>query len=99
MISHANRLAHTLAAHEGWGFDERGDKNMVSMMPLFHVGGSSYVHVRDPRRGFPCVMTRDPDGASLAGAILAGANRTFLVPRCSPRCWRRGSRRSPSSDG
>jgi len=25
-------------------------------------------------------MTRDPDGASLAGAILAGANRTFLVP-------------------
>jgi acyl-CoA synthetase (AMP-forming)/AMP-acid ligase II len=25
-------------------------------------------------------MTRDPDGASLAGAIMAGANRTFLVP-------------------
>jgi acyl-CoA synthetase (AMP-forming)/AMP-acid ligase II len=25
-------------------------------------------------------MTRDPDGASLAGAILHGANRTFLVP-------------------
>ncbi len=25
-------------------------------------------------------MTRDPDGASLAGAILNGANRTFLVP-------------------
>ena len=30
--------------------------------------------------GIPSVMTRDPDGASLAGAILAGANRTFLVP-------------------
>ena len=28
----------------------------------------------------PSVMTRDPDGASLAGAILQGANRTFLVP-------------------
>lgn len=77
MISHANLLAHTLAAHEGWGFDE-GDKNMVSM-PLFHVGGSSYVQfgIHD---GVPSVMTRDPDGASLAGAILAGANRTFLVP-------------------
>ena len=25
-------------------------------------------------------MTRDPDGTSLAGAILNGANRTFLVP-------------------
>jgi acyl-CoA synthetase (AMP-forming)/AMP-acid ligase II len=30
--------------------------------------------------GVPSVMTRDPDGASLAGAILQGANRTFLVP-------------------
>ena len=26
------------------------------------------------------VMTREPDGASLAGAIMNGANRTFLVP-------------------
>ena len=66
-----------LNAHEGWGFDD-GDKNMVSM-PLFHVGGSSYVlfGIHD---GVPSVMTRDPDGASLAGAILKGANRTFLVP-------------------
>ena len=30
--------------------------------------------------GIPSLMTRDPDGASLAGAIMAGANRTFLVP-------------------
>ncbi|GAB3989095.1 long-chain-fatty-acid--CoA ligase [Nocardioides marmoraquaticus] len=77
MLSQANLLAHTLAAHDGWGF-EPGDKNMVSM-PLFHVGGSSYVQfgVHD---GIPSVMTRDPDGASLAGAIMQGANRTFLVP-------------------
>ena len=48
-------------------------------MPLFHVGGSSYVlfSIHD---GIPSVMTRDPDGASLAGAIMNGANRTFLVP-------------------
>ncbi|MCW2865977.1 MAG: long-chain-fatty-acid--CoA ligase [Marmoricola sp.] len=77
MLTQANMLAHTLAAHDGWGFDP-GDKNMVSM-PLFHVGGSSYVlfGIHD---GVPSVMTRDPDGASLAGAILQGANRTFLVP-------------------
>ena len=77
MLSHANMVSHTLNAHEGWGFDE-GDKNMVAM-PLFHVGGSSYVlfGIHD---GVPSVMTRDPDGASLAGAIMQGANRTFLVP-------------------
>ncbi len=76
-LSQANMVAHTLNAHDGWGFDE-GDKNMVAM-PLFHVGGSSYVlfGIHD---GVPSVMTRDPDGASLAGAIMQGANRTFLVP-------------------
>ena len=76
-LTQANMVAHTLNAHEGWGFDD-GDKNMVSM-PLFHVGGSSYVlfGIHD---GVPSVMTRDPDGASLAGAIMQGANRTFLVP-------------------
>jgi acyl-CoA synthetase (AMP-forming)/AMP-acid ligase II len=77
MLTHANMVAHTRNAHDGWSF-EPGDKSMVSM-PLFHVGGSSYVlfGIHD---GIPSVMTRDPDGASLAGAIMAGANRTFLVP-------------------
>jgi acyl-CoA synthetase (AMP-forming)/AMP-acid ligase II len=77
MLSHANMVAHTVNAHDGWEFAP-GDKNMVAM-PLFHVGGSSYVlfGIHD---GVPSYMTRDPDGASLAGAILNGANRTFLVP-------------------
>ena len=77
MLTHTNMVQHTVNAHEGWEF-EPGDKSMVSM-PLFHVGGSSYVlfGIHD---GIPSVMTRDPDGASLAGAILKGANRTFLVP-------------------
>ena len=76
-LTQANIIAHTVNAHEGFEFDE-GDKNMVSM-PLFHVGGSSYVQfgIHD---GFPSVMTREVDGMSLAGAILKGANRTFLVP-------------------
>ena len=76
-LTHANLIAHTLNAHEGFEFDE-GDKSMVAM-PLFHVGGSSYVQfgIHD---GVPSVMTREVDGLSLAGAILKGANRTFLVP-------------------
>ncbi|WP_326548135.1 long-chain-fatty-acid--CoA ligase [Mycolicibacterium sp. ND9-15] len=76
-ITQANLIAHTIHAHNGWAFDD-GDKSMVSM-PLFHVGGSSYVQfgIHD---GVPSVMTREVDGASLAGAILKGANRTFLVP-------------------
>ncbi|MBO0679193.1 long-chain-fatty-acid--CoA ligase [Mycolicibacterium sp. S2-37] len=76
-LTQANLIAHTLNAHDGWAFDD-GDKNMVSM-PLFHVGGSSYVQfgIHD---GVPSVMTREVDGAALADAILKGANRTFLVP-------------------
>lgn len=76
-IMQSNLIAHTVNAHDGWGFDE-GDKNMVSM-PMFHVGGSSYVQfgIND---GVPSVLTREVDGASLADAILKGANRTFLVP-------------------
>jgi acyl-CoA synthetase (AMP-forming)/AMP-acid ligase II len=77
MLTHANMVAHTLAAHDGWEF-EPGDRNLVAM-PLFHVGGSSYVlfGIHD---GIPSIMTREPDGVSLAGAITKGANRTFLVP-------------------
>jgi acyl-CoA synthetase (AMP-forming)/AMP-acid ligase II len=77
MLTHTNMVRHTRNAHEGWTL-ERGDKVLVAM-PLFHVGGSSYVlfPIHD---GYPSVMTRDADGASLARAILQGANRTFLVP-------------------
>ncbi|SHH63700.1 Acyl-CoA synthetase (AMP-forming)/AMP-acid ligase II [Jatrophihabitans endophyticus] len=77
MLTHRNLVAHTVAAHDGWEF-EPGDKNLVAM-PLFHVGGSSYVlfGIHD---GVPSVLTRDPDAPSLAAAILAGANRVFLVP-------------------
>lgn len=77
LLTHTNMVQHTINAHDGWEF-EPGDKSMVSM-PLFHVGGSSYVlfGIHD---GIASIMTRDPDGAALAGAILGGANRTFLVP-------------------
>ncbi|WP_447646840.1 AMP-binding protein [Nocardioides zeae] len=77
MLTHRNMVSHTVNGHDGWDF-EPGDVSLVAM-PLFHVGGSSYVlfGIHD---GIPSIMTREPDGASLAGAILGGANKTFLVP-------------------
>jgi acyl-CoA synthetase (AMP-forming)/AMP-acid ligase II len=76
VLSHRNILAHTInAATFEFGPD---DKNMVAM-PLFHVGGSAYVQY-GIHAGVPTIMTREADGASLAGALLQGANRTFLVP-------------------
>jgi acyl-CoA synthetase (AMP-forming)/AMP-acid ligase II len=76
-LTQANLIAHTVNGEEGFEFDD-GDKNMVAM-PLFHVGGTSYAQL-GIHNGIPSVMTRDVDGAALAGAILQGANRTFLVP-------------------
>lgn len=76
-LTQANLIAHTVNGQEGFEFDE-GDKNMVAM-PLFHVGGTSYAQL-GIHSGIPSVITRDVDGAALAGAILQGANRTFLVP-------------------
>ena len=75
-LTQANLVAHTLNAGT-FEFDP-DDKNMVAM-PLFHVGGSSYMQF-GIHAGIPSVMTREVDGASLAGAILQGATRTFLVP-------------------
>jgi acyl-CoA synthetase (AMP-forming)/AMP-acid ligase II len=77
MLTHRNFVRHTIASHDGWDFDPE-DKNLVAM-PLFHVGGSSYV-LFGLHDGIPSVMTREADGLSLAGAIMQGANRMFLVP-------------------
>ena len=76
-LTQANLIAHTVNAFDGWELDE-GDKNLVAM-PLFHVGGTSYMQL-GLHEGIASYMTRDVDGAQLAGGIMAGANRTFLVP-------------------
>lgn len=77
MLSHRNLIAHTLNAHEGWEF-EPDDKCLVAM-PLFHVGGSSYI-LFALHDGVHSIMTREPDPQALAGAIVAGATHAFLVP-------------------
>ena len=75
-LSQAALVAHTVNSNP-FEFDA-DDKSMVSM-PLFHVGGTSYMQL-GIHAGVPSYMTREVDGASLAGAMLAGATRTFLVP-------------------
>ncbi|UMG91441.1 long-chain-fatty-acid--CoA ligase [Nocardioides sp. TF02-7] len=77
MLTHRNMVAHTVNAHDGWEFGP--DAKSLVAMPLFHVGGSSYVlfGIHD---GIPSIMTREPDAASLAGAIMQGADAAFLVP-------------------
>jgi acyl-CoA synthetase (AMP-forming)/AMP-acid ligase II len=76
-LTQANLVAHTVNAFSDWTLGG-GDKNLVAM-PLFHVGGTSYMQF-GLHHGAPTYMTREVDGAALAGGILAGANRTFLVP-------------------
>jgi len=77
-LSQANLVAHTLNAGGAFAEFQSDDINMVSM-PLFHVGGSSYAQL-GINAGVPSYITREVDGASLAGAVHAGATRTFLVP-------------------
>jgi acyl-CoA synthetase (AMP-forming)/AMP-acid ligase II len=76
-LTQANVIAHTINGFDDWDLDE-GDKNLVAM-PMFHVAGSSYIQF-GLHTGMPSIVTRDVDGASLAGGIMKGANRTFLVP-------------------
>ena len=77
MLTHRNLIVHTHNAHEGWEF-EPGDKCLVAM-PLFHVGGTSYI-MFPLHDGVHSIMTRDPEPQALAAAITAGATHAFLVP-------------------
>lgn len=55
-----------------------GDANLVAM-PLFHVGGIAYAFF-GIRAGVPTFLTREPEAATLIGAVKAGATHAFLVP-------------------
>ena len=71
LVNHAANLAPAFPFAEG-------DANLVSM-PLFHVGGIGYA-VFGIGAGVPTIVTREPDSASLIGAVRAGATHAFLVP-------------------
>ena len=55
-----------------------GDANLVAM-PLFHVGGIAYAFF-GIRAGVPTFLTREPEAATLVGAVKAGATHSFFVP-------------------
>ena len=57
---------------------EDGDANLVAM-PLFHVGGVSYSFF-GIMAGAPTFLTREPEAATLVGAVKAGATHAFFVP-------------------
>ncbi len=57
---------------------EDGDANLVAM-PLFHVGGVSYAFF-GIMAGAPTFLTREPEAATLIGAVKAGATHAFFVP-------------------
>ncbi len=71
LVNHAANLAPAFPFAEG-------DANLVAM-PLFHVGGIGYA-VFGIGAGVPTIVTREPDSASLIGAVRAGATHAFLVP-------------------
>ena len=48
-------------------------------MPLFHVGGIAYAFF-GIRAGVPTFLTREPEAATLIGAVKAGATHAFFVP-------------------
>jgi acyl-CoA synthetase (AMP-forming)/AMP-acid ligase II len=57
---------------------EEGDANLVAM-PLFHVGGIAYAFF-GIMAGVPTFLTREPEAATLIGAVKAGATHAFFVP-------------------
>ena len=71
LVNHAANLAPAFPFADG-------DANLVAM-PLFHVGGIGYA-LFGIRAGAPTVMTREPDAATLIGAVRAGATHAFFVP-------------------
>jgi acyl-CoA synthetase (AMP-forming)/AMP-acid ligase II len=77
MLTHRNLAAHTVNTTTSLPYSE-GDRNLVAM-PLFHVGGTSYA-ILGIANGRPSTLTREPDAASLFGAIAEGCTHAFLVP-------------------
>jgi acyl-CoA synthetase (AMP-forming)/AMP-acid ligase II len=77
MLTHRNLVAHTVNTTTSLPYSE-GDRNLVAM-PLFHVGGTSYA-ILGIANGRPSTLTREPDAASLFGAIAEGCTHAFLVP-------------------
>jgi acyl-CoA synthetase (AMP-forming)/AMP-acid ligase II len=71
LVNHSANLAPAFPFAEG-------DANLLAM-PLFHVGGVGY-GLFGISAGVPTILTREPEAATLIGAVRAGATHAFFVP-------------------
>ncbi|MGO9251802.1 MAG: long-chain-fatty-acid--CoA ligase [Mycobacterium sp.] len=90
LVNHAANLAPAFPFGEG-------DANLVAM-PLFHVGGIGYA-LFGISAGVPTIITREPDAASLIGAVQAGATHAFFVPPVIARFLDAGEAASATIEG
>jgi acyl-CoA synthetase (AMP-forming)/AMP-acid ligase II len=76
-LTHRGVNAHSAACSATMSF---GPEMVVLVpMPLFHVGGSSYIQA-GIYGGTRTILLREPTPAALFGAIADGATHTFVVP-------------------
>ncbi|MBI1378356.1 MAG: long-chain-fatty-acid--CoA ligase [Frankiales bacterium] len=76
-LTHAGMNAHS--EHNNAYFRFAPGVTSLAAMPLFHVGGTSYVQI-GMHWGASTVMLREVAPAAMFRAIAEGADRLFLVP-------------------
>jgi acyl-CoA synthetase (AMP-forming)/AMP-acid ligase II len=76
-LTHRGVNAHSAACCTAMSMGP--DNTALVAMPLFHVGGSSYVQV-GIHGGARTILLREPLPAAIFGAIASGATHTFVVP-------------------
>jgi acyl-CoA synthetase (AMP-forming)/AMP-acid ligase II len=76
-LTHRGVTAHSEACRAALAMGP-DHANLVAM-PLFHVGGSCYIHV-GMHAGMHTILLREAAPAALFGAIAGGATHAFVVP-------------------
>ena len=76
-LSHRAMNAHS--QHNNRYFRFAPGVTSLAAMPLFHVGGTSYIQI-GMHWGASTVMLREPEPTAMFQAIAQGADRLFLVP-------------------
>ena len=76
-LSHRAMNAHS--EHNNEYFRFAPGVTSLAAMPLFHVGGTSYIQI-GMHWGASTVMLREPEPTAMFQAIAQGADRLFLVP-------------------
>jgi acyl-CoA synthetase (AMP-forming)/AMP-acid ligase II len=96
LLSQRALVNHIVNLAPAFPFAE-GDANLVAM-PLFHVGGIDYAFF-GIMAGVPTILTREPEAATLIGALKAGATHAFFVPPMISRFLDAGETASSAISG